>query len=329
MSVSRAKRLGAVVVTSNRLDQLKVTVTNLLGHAPALLEALIVVDNASTDGTADWLSEIQDDRLKVISLEQNTGGAGGFAVGLKALQGMGCWGVVMDDDARPLSGSLQAFQDMDVEGSDAVGAAVLLPGGAVSDMNRPSINPFGNLPAFLRTAVKGREGFHLQPSAYEPSAPIRSVDVASFVGLFLSPAAILQTPLPDPRLFLYADDALYTLALRKAGGKIAFAPAIRFEHDCRTLGPGRRLTPLWKVYYFTRNQLLMRKAAAGVFFWILLPLLAFGAWRGLSAYEEDRPVAKQLTVLAWRDALSGNLNRTRSDVDQRVSGSSPQAHSGA
>ena len=52
-----APRLAAVVVTYNRLDQLKITVARLLDSAADVLDRLVVVDNASTDDTARWLAE--------------------------------------------------------------------------------------------------------------------------------------------------------------------------------------------------------------------------------------------------------------------------------
>ncbi len=53
---SSAGRLVAVVVTHNRLDKLKDTLARLLESPLAELAALVVVDNASSDGTGDWLA---------------------------------------------------------------------------------------------------------------------------------------------------------------------------------------------------------------------------------------------------------------------------------
>ena len=68
-----------VVVTWNRLDMLKACVAAAKKNAR---EAdLLVVDNASTDGTGEWLSG--QIGLHVLSLAENMGGAGGFAAGMK------------------------------------------------------------------------------------------------------------------------------------------------------------------------------------------------------------------------------------------------------
>lgn len=78
MSPNPAPRLVAVVVTHNRLDHLQKTVGRLLDSPAADLDGLVVVDNASDDGTAAWLAAQSDPRLDVLRLAVNGGGAGGF-----------------------------------------------------------------------------------------------------------------------------------------------------------------------------------------------------------------------------------------------------------
>lgn len=44
---------------------------------------------------------------------------------------------------------------------------------------------------------------------------------------------------------------------RVAGGRIVFLQQVRFEHDCSTFAGDRRLRPLWKIYYYHRNLLML------------------------------------------------------------------------
>ncbi|WP_260103502.1 hypothetical protein [Phaeobacter inhibens] len=62
--------------------------------------------------------------------------------------------------------------------------------------------------------------------------------MTSFVGFFISAAAVRRVGYPDPKLFIYGDDALYTLGLSAAGGRICFAADVRFEHDFSTFSNG-------------------------------------------------------------------------------------------
>ncbi|MGR3762466.1 glycosyltransferase (plasmid) [Roseobacteraceae bacterium NS-SX3] len=269
------RRLAAVVVTHNRLDKLKATLARLLESPEGELAAVVVVDNASTDGTGAWLAEQADPRLDVRTSGANLGGAGGFALGMRRAMEAHApdWLVVMDDDGRPAPGGLAAFHALPEGKWDAVAAAVYFPDGRICEMNRPSRNPFWHLREFLRTAFGGgRSGFHVQPSDYEGEG--MQIDVTSFVGFFISAEAVRRMGYPDPELFIYGDDGLYTLGLTRAGGRIGFEPSVRFEHDLSTFqgdaAQRGRFVPLWKVYYYHRNLLLLYRMAAGWLFWPVL-----------------------------------------------------------
>nr|WP_011116730.1 glycosyltransferase family 2 protein [Ruegeria sp. PR1b]AAN05124.1 RB103 [Ruegeria sp. PR1b] len=304
-----SRKLVAVVVTYNRLDKLKVTLARLLESPAEELAQVVVVNNASTDGTADWLETQHDPRLTVLTSETNSGGAGGFAWGMRhAVETCAPdWLVVMDDDGRPAPGALAAFHALPEDKWDAIAAAVYFPSGEICEMNRPSRNPFWRLSEFIRTALGGgRSGFHLDPAEYQGQGT--SIDVTSFVGFFISARAIARIGYPDPSLFIYGDDGIYTLGLTAAGGRIGFEPGVRFEHDLTSFqGEGAvqrgRLTPLWKVYYYHRNLLILYRLAAGLWFWPVL-LLILPRWLSKSRhYGRDGRIFRRLLCHAVRDGL--------------------------
>ena len=143
------RRLVAVVVTYNRLDKLKDTIARLLQSPAEELAALVVVDNASTDGTRDWLTTLQDPRLDIQVSETNRGGAGGFERGMRRAMEAHApdWLVVMDDDGRPAPGALAAFPALPVHDDPArawagVAAAVYFPTRGLFAMTRPSPHPY-------------------------------------------------------------------------------------------------------------------------------------------------------------------------------------------
>jgi len=302
-------KLGAVVVTYNRLEQVRVTVARLLAEP---LDVLVVVDNGSTDGTRAFLRGLDDARLDVIESPENLGGAGGFDLGLRRITAAHDpdWTVVMDDDARPEPGAFAVFRGADLAGLDGVAAAVRYPDGRICEMNRPWVNPFWNPGVFLRALLGGgRAAFHISDAAYAAEAGPRPLDGGSFVGLFLSRAAIARAGYPDPRLFIYGDDVLYTLGLSEKGGKIAFLPTIRFEHDCETITEGRQIVVNWKVYYHYRNLLLVYHRAAGWLFWPgLLLILPKWALKARRLQGEERRIYLRLLGRAVRDGLAGRLD---------------------
>ncbi|PID36680.1 MAG: glycosyltransferase [Rhodobacterales bacterium] len=312
-----AGRLIAVVVTHNRLAKLRVCVAALLAEPAERLAGLVVVDNASDDGTADWLAGLCDPRCHVLTLAHNTGGAGGFAAGLRhAAEVLDAdWVLILDDDARPLPGALTRFHATPRDGHAAWAAKVCYPSGELCEMNRPSRNPFWHAASFWRTLRAGRAGFHVSDAEMHGSAPVE-IDVASFVGLFVSRAAIAQAGLPDPALFIHGDDVLYCLAIRRAGGRIALDPGLHFEHDCESLSPDLKVyTPLWRAYYRHRNALLTYRAAAGR--WLFWPVAAVVVprWFALSRhYGPNRAAFRRVLRAAVRDGLRGDTSRAHEDV---------------
>lgn len=314
-----ALRIAAIVVTHNRLAQLEHTIERLLTEA---IDLVVLVDNGSGDGTVERFSQIHDPRFHLIALPTNQGGAGGFEVGLRETVALfdPDWCVLMDDDARPEPGAIARFRAMDLTGLGGVAAAVYTTDGSICDMNRPSVNPFWHRKAFVRTLLgRGRGGFHLNDSAYT-AATSTPIDAASFVGLFLSRAAIKATGLPDGRLFIYGDDVLYTLAMRRAGHVLVFTPAIHFEHDFKTFAAQTRaFRPLWKSYYHHRNLLFVYHSAAGLLFWPAL-LIIIPKWISkVFYYDEDRGLYLKTLAMACLDAARGKLNRSHAEVVKRSS----------
>ena len=313
---ARPETLVAVVVTYNRLEKLQQTVPRLLEAAPADLTALLVVDNASNDGTGAWLESLGDPRLVVLNTGANLGGAGGFELGMK--QAMATfdpdWLVVMDDDARPAPGALAAFHTLDKTGWDALCAAVYFPSGEICEMNRPSRNPFWHGREFRRTLFGGgRSGFHIQPADYD--GPGMAVDVASFVGLFVSRSAVQRVGYPDGSLFVYGEDGIYTLGLTAAGGRIWFQPKVRFEHDLSTFeGQRGRFRPLWKVYYYHRNLLMLYRMAAGPWFWLALVAVLPKWLSKVRHHDGDRRAFLRLLGCAVRDGLLRRTGQNHADI---------------
>lgn len=315
---ARTGGMVAVVVTCNRLDQLRITLPRLLDSPADVLARVVVVDNASGDGSADWLAAQGDPRLVVLRQRRNIGGAGGFELGMRHAVAHfdPDWLVLMDDDARPEPGALARFLASDPAGWEICAAAVRDPAGRICAPNRPSLNPFRRPLVFLRTLLGGgRAAFHLQDGDFAATAPVRAVDGASFVGLFVSRAAVARIGYPRGDMFVYGEDAHYTLSLSRAGGRIGFLPQVRFQHDFSGVDPATgRQTPLWKVYYHHRNLLLLYRMVAGPWFWPAL-LIVLPKWLlRARAYGGQRQAFLRLFARALRDGLAGRTGQDHAAI---------------
>jgi GT2 family glycosyltransferase len=310
--------VAAVIVTYNRLDQLKVTLEKTLAQP---FHAVVVVDNRSTDGTGAWLDAQDNARLHVIHSPENLGGAGGFHQGFDYAANRlpeADWLVAFDDDAFPQPGTLEQFQALEIPDEvGSVAAAVYLPDGRISEMNRPSVNPFWHLSEFFSTSLKGRGGFHVSDEDYKRREH-REIDASSFVGFFLRLSLIREgrIGLPRSELFIYADDIIYVLEMRKSGVKHWFVPWLEFSHDCQTLiGQKDVYRPLWRVYYVFRNRLEMYRIASGMFYILVLLVKVpqfFLAARFYERFERRRFLA--VTAKAINHGLTRKFAATFDEI---------------
>lgn len=315
--------LIAVIVTFNRLDKLKQTIANTLDED---VQRVIVVNNASTDGTGPWLDSLTDPRLMVIHLPKNVGGAGGFHVGFRAVTELpnADWLVCYDDDAFPQVGAFSRFKSLGLpEEVAGIAAAVYLPSGEIAEMNRPSINPFSSLISILSTAIKGRMGFHVTDEAYQSEQV--EIDASSFVGCFVRVDAVKGClGLPRSELFIYADDIIYTLEIGACGLKHLFVPSVKFTHDCATLVDQKAIyKPLWRAYYTYRNGLEMYRKVAGLFF-PLIVLMKVPTWLLKAKYYDNPACFRRVALTAIKDGLQRDYTRRHEDVLQLSSCEKPE-----
>jgi GT2 family glycosyltransferase len=248
--------VAAVVVTYNRKELLSSCLEALFAQTKPP-DAIIVVDNASTDGTDLFLSGISGRApgIEVISLRENTGGAGGFAAGLAEASRLGhSWAWLMDDDALPALDALEqllrhADDDRNLYGSVAVlGDRLSWPMRPVNGRTEDLILSIPDLPETL-------------DAAFIP-----------FLGLLVSRRTIKRIGLPDAGFFIAADDVDYCERARAVGASIILVRDSRINHPAsdryRLWLPGRpfyalRLPP-WKRYYDVRNRLLVARNHYGL-----------------------------------------------------------------
>lgn len=201
--LTQSRAVAAVVVTYNRRDLLEQCL-RAIEHQTHRPDLIVVIDNASSDATADFLAErTWEITHRVHTLKRNYGGAMGFAVGMAAALAAGAESVwLMDDDAIPTPSALEyLLEDSKVasEGGRRPAFAcsmVVWTDGSVARMNIPRAN-----------AIWNETGAHL-------GRPVVDVDSASFVSVLIPAEHIRAVGLPHVGYFKWYDDTEYTLRLR-------------------------------------------------------------------------------------------------------------------
>jgi hypothetical protein len=97
-------RVSVIVLTYNNLELTKKCLASLEAHSHYPDLELIVVDNASSDGSRDWLAGYgtAHPEVKVILNERNLGFSAGNNVGLR--QATGAWLVLLNNDTQVTDG---------------------------------------------------------------------------------------------------------------------------------------------------------------------------------------------------------------------------------
>lgn len=189
-------KVAAVVVTYNRIELLKECIKALQQQIYPC--DILIVDNASTDGTEEYINKIEKDydNLHYKNTGANIGGAGGFNFGMRWAVEAGyeyVW--VMDDDCLPYTDALEKLINADgiLKGKYGwLASAVLWKDGHECKMNR----------------VKLKKSFYeyLEYMQYG----IVQAEQATFVSLFLKTKTIKQVGLPIKEFFIWGDDIEFT-----------------------------------------------------------------------------------------------------------------------
>ena len=304
----------AVIVTYNRLQKLKQAYKAAYREP---LTGIVIVNNASTDDTRKWLESLHNPKLTFINASKNTGGAGGFHEGFKcALQKYNPdWIVCFDDDAYPEKDTIKKFISSDYPNDvGGVVSAVFLPNGDISEMNRPTMDPFSDWRIAIQILKKGTAAFHVGNRSFRIKDQI-DVDTGSFVGLFIRAEVIKQKiGLPRKELFLYGDDTIYTLLLRKAGYRLLFNPSLIFIHDTEVVTGDRIIyKPLWKIYYAYRNRLEIYRLISGKYFPVVA-VFKFLIWLYKVRFYKDKRTYLRMLVYGYLDGVLRRFNRTHQEV---------------
>lgn len=229
----------AVVVAYNRRDLLTEGLTAIAGQTRPV-DVVHVIDNASTDGTAELVHE-RFPQMKLHELPTNTGGAGGFAAGLAFALASGAdlvW--LMDDDtvARPdaLAALLTARAGYGSPEPALLASRVVWTDGRDHPMNSPRTKP-------------GVSADERHAALAVGCLPIRS---ASFVSVLVDADVVRAVGLPEAEFFLWNDDFEFTTRLLRNRRGLS-CPASVVEHRTRTFGDSET-DPGERFYYEVRNK---------------------------------------------------------------------------
>ncbi|MBF0752099.1 MULTISPECIES: glycosyltransferase family 2 protein [unclassified Pasteurella] len=288
----------AVVVTFNR-KALLLNCLNAIKQQTYPVNHIVVIDNASTDGTADFLYEnkwVNDAFFTFISLPENSGGAGGFYEGIKYATEQNfdyIW--LMDDDGVPSENCLEKLMPYCSE-SCYIGPMVL------DSQTKNKLSFAMRLPNSLQVFDTYED-----ISASLKKENIIPHTVLPFNGTLISSRLIKKMGLVCKDYFIWGDEREYTLRADKFSAKILTVLDAIFYHpvDSSQSAPmffGRfRFNNTYsdlKQYCFLRNSIAIFSQYHGTFY--VMAFILKTSW----FYIFTKPSFSRL-IFAWRAMYHG------------------------
>ena len=243
-------KFGVIIVTYNRLALLKECVSCVLAQTEPFSNVCII-DNHSSDGTAGWLktlpASVQAETgsctgpfFDICRLEENLGGAGGFACGMKRLSDTDCdWILIIDDDAMIAPDYVAELKKAVINHKYLAYSGTVTTRGTIDTSHRR----FLKCPTFM---------------FYEPvpeaayGSPSFEYDISTFCGLLIKTSLVREIGFPKTEYFIWFDDTEYCMRFHSRSRILNVNTAV-LNH--RTAPPGDAPLVSWKNYYGVRNAI--------------------------------------------------------------------------
>lgn len=206
---------------------------------------LIVVDNGSDP---QFLSEVKKHlpvQVELIENPTNSGGAGGFNLGMQYALNRNCYDSIwiLDNDVIVEANCLlQLIQELRSSESNGIVGSMILR------MDRPDI--LQELGAYvdnkLFTRTPHLQNIHSEDVSLQPL----SVDYVPACSLLVDTVKLREVGLMDPEYFLYFDDSDWCLRFKDAGYDVRATPLAKVWHQAG----GANKTSGLPRYYYWRNM---------------------------------------------------------------------------
>ena len=276
----------AIVVTYNRLSLLKECISRLLS-----LECdVLIIDNASTDGTKEYVSGLTGNgSIVYYNTGKNLGGAGGFNIGLRKGVELGykyLW--IMDDDTYVQDDTLKALLSSAQETKDDFGwlsSVALWKDQSICNMNLQ------------------RRGINAKVDISEKH--LTSAIMATFVSLFIKAETVRQYGLPIKEFFIWSDDLEYTRRISKQEKcyVVTDSRVIHWMNSNNKVGIENDSDDRMERYkYLYRNEVYVfkREGIRGLAYIIVRNLL-----HTIRIMVSDKPQKVDKIRIIWKSFLNG------------------------
>ena len=306
--------VSILIVSWNTREVLRDCLRTVYGQMKVVPFEVIVVDNASTDGSVEM---VRQDFPQAI-LRANTTNRGFAAAnnqGIGVAQGR--YILLLNSDTLVLDGAIDKMVAFADEHPEAAGAAcqVLNP----DRTWQPTCFMFPSAPNLLLGALylnklfPRNRFFGRERMTWWDGRDVRAVDVVAGCFLLVRREAIAQVGVLDESYFMYGEESDWCYRFHKAGWKVLYSPSAQIVHlggasSARVKGPMclqlRASTLLFVRKHMGFGSYVAACLCVSLFFLLRLPLWLAKAILSGQAHSEHWQTVRTYAAGGWR-ALSG------------------------
>jgi N-acetylglucosaminyl-diphospho-decaprenol L-rhamnosyltransferase len=220
--------LSIIIVSYNARADLDRCLESLHAHPLSMAREIIVVDNASRDGSA--AAARRWERVRVIDAPSNVGFAAGSNIGIRASTGKTL--LLLNSDTIVPAGAIDGLLDaLNRHGDAAVVGPRLVDGEGRAELSfGRMISPLSELRQ--RRLVRGHGNRDAGISRLVEAMTRREQwpDWVSGACLLVRRLHAEAVGLLDERYFMYMEDVDFCAAIRARGGRVLFEPRVEIVH---------------------------------------------------------------------------------------------------
>jgi N-acetylglucosaminyl-diphospho-decaprenol L-rhamnosyltransferase len=238
-----APDISICIVSTDGREDLMRCLESVAACPPAGEFEVLVLDNASGDGTADAVRERFAGAVELIALERRRGKAENDSALMARARGR--WLLLLNEDSQLTPGAadeLRAALEREPRAAVA-GARILSPAG----VQQPSAWRFPG----VGSALAGALFAHRRLTVQSRGARVSPVCWVQSAGMMVRAEAFAQVGPLDPAFFVYSDEVDWQRRARDAGWSVLYVPQAAIVHrEQLSHGSGARR----RIVEFARNR---------------------------------------------------------------------------
>lgn len=314
--------ISIAIVSYNTRDLLRACLRSLQTHSDAANLEIIVIDNASRDGSAHMVRQEFPD-VQLIESAHNSGYGAANNRALQEARGEFVW--ILNSDTTIESATIATMLEwMRAQPRcGAIGTRLILPAGTTqpSCALDPSLFAVFIEQTYLDKLMPGNRYAGSYAMTDWDYNDLREVPQVCGASLLVRRAAWRALGGFDESYFMYFEDTDLCVRLREAGWKIWYLPAARVHHHLGASSAGAWRERARMVAHYNRGRLLFFGRRCGkIVARALQILMSFGALARLSFWLLRALMARKQTArrqfreqvklfrLVWRDTKNADLD---------------------